>query len=102
MRKNSKPPGNFTPSIVPFAPAPLAQPVAVQKTRQFEWGDDSTFIAEQRPVAAYFNPACDLVIRQQENADPRNDSFVFVRSANLDAFARQLFDLLGYSRGRSA
>ena len=95
--KKRTPPAPFTPTVVPFTPAPDRGP------RHFAWGDESTFIAEQKPVAAYFNMRDDLIIRQQDNEHLENDSVVVIRPEHLDGFAHKLFDLLGYSRGgRSA
>lgn len=90
------PPGHFVPTIVPFDPGAIPP---TQESRSFVWGDESTSIKEQRPVAAYFNPDDDLIIRQQETDDPRNDAIIIIRGNNIPDFAAHLFDLLGYQHG---
>lgn len=57
--------------------------------------DDAVIIPEQQAIACYFNPAGDLVIRQERSWDREEDSFVFVHKSNLAAFLDKLCDICG-------
>lgn len=93
------PPGHFVPTIVPFDTGEAAaHSAACPDTRAFEWGDESTSVPEQQPVAAYFNGSDDLIIRQRDEDAPE-DTVVIIRENNIDVFANHLFDLLGWQPG---
>lgn len=81
-------------------PAQISEPVTAAADDVFEWNGDSTILPEQQAVAAYYNNAGDLVIRQERSWDREEDSFVFVSRESIPAFIERLTDLLGYGGAR--
>jgi len=63
---------------------------------EFKWSDDESIIVpEQHAVAAYFNPAGGLVIRQERAWDQEEDTIIVIAQANVDRFLDRLTDICG-------
>lgn len=61
----------------------------------FDWSSEAVITPEQLAVAAYFNPAGDLVIRQERAWYQEDDSVVIVHRGNVASFIDKLTDVLG-------
>jgi hypothetical protein len=72
-----------------------ARPATVDDNK-FDWNDDDSIILkEQKAIAAYYNPAGGLVIRQKADWDEDRDTYVVITSTNCDAFIDRLTDIMG-------
>jgi len=58
--------------------------------KEFNWDDDSVVFGSVRGIAAYFNPAGDIVIRQEAGPLDQSDSVIVVPVDRLEALIEAL------------
>lgn len=88
------------PKTHPFQAAPgshAAKILGLDKDEdKFDWfTDDSVLLKRQPATAVYFNPAGDLVIRQEAEWNEEQDTFVFISKPYLMEFLDKLTDICG-------
>lgn len=73
--------------------APAASPEAF---KDFDWStDDSVVLHHQPAVAAYFNQAGGLTIRQERSWDQDEDIVIAIAPENVGEFIDKLTDVIG-------
>jgi hypothetical protein len=67
----------------------------------FDWyRDDSIALERQLSIAIYLNPRGHLVIRQEQEADQDEDTFIYIAPQNIRSFIDQLCDVAGIPKGQ--
>lgn len=84
------------PAVMP-PPSPKNAPAASPEAfKDFDWStDDSVVLHHQPAVAAYFNQAGGLTIRQERSWDQDEDIVIAIAPENVGEFIDKLTDVIG-------